>query len=200
MEALDVLLIVAVPVVAVAGLVVAGYLLFTIGRGLSSLLPAPWDGDARQDALGAGIDLRAQNEQSDPWIRPLEQRGPFPETTSLTEADRRGPAPPAHRTGVIAQILFTHLRHDGIFVDTVVLEALGDAEGLIGLGAPLSLRVERPGPEVLGACSEALLELWAERGEVVRMDLVVQGEDVRAEITNGSSRVVLDIAEAAGLP
>lgn len=197
MEALDVLLIVAVPVVAVAGLIVAGYLLFTIGRGLSSLLPAPWDSDARQEGPGAGIDLRAQDE---PWIRPLEQHEPFPETTSLTEADRRGPPPPRHRTGVIAQILFTHLRHDGIFVDTVVLEALGDAEGLIGLGAPLSLRVERPGPEVLGACSEALLELWAERGEVVRMDLVVQGEDVRAEITNGSSRVVLDIAEAAGLP
>ena len=135
-----------------------------------------------------GGDGPDRHPRATPWIRPVEE--PAPGVHKL----------PAHRIEIVAQLLFTHLRHDGIFVDTVVLEALGAAEGLIRTGAPLSLRVERPNPELLGACSEAILELWAERREVVRLDVVVQGDDVRAEMTNGSSRVVLDIAEAAGLP
>jgi hypothetical protein len=179
----DLALLVVVPLLALSGLVIAVYLLLAIGRGFSSLLRA---GPRRSD--GAGGDRPDRHPRATPWIRPVEEPAPGVHTL------------PAHRIEIVAQLLFTHLRHDGIFVDTVVLEALGAAEGLIRTGAPLSLRVERPNPELLGACSEAILELWAERREVVRLDVVVQGDDVRAEMTNGSSRVVLDIAEAAGLP
>lgn len=190
MDLLDVLLIVVVPLLSVAGLVIAAYVLVVLGRGVSSLLPSrPGSPADEVGAVGRG---------EPPWLHAVDE--PFPEAARLTALDRQPSSASRHRIEITAQLLFSHLRADGIFVDIVVLKALGSAEDVIAAGAPLSLRVERPGSEVLGACSEAILELWAERGDVVQISLTVQGDDVRAEVTNGDSRVVLDIAEAAGLP
>lgn len=188
MDPQDLVLIVAVPILVSAGLVIAMYLLVAVSRGVSSVLPRSEPRSAMIPSHD-GHDIGHTEAAVEPGI------GEGPERTEVAGRD----AEPTHRIQVVAQVLFTHLRHDGIFVDTVILEAPGTADGVINLGAPLSLRIERPGPEILGACSEAILELWAERAEVVGIDLRVKGDDVKAELTNGSSRVVLDIAEAAGL-
>lgn len=125
-----------------------------------------------------------------------------PEETSFTahpaaadDGDER-----EYRIEIVVQLLFVHLRLDGIFIDTIVLQALGVADGAVQIGSPLSLRLQRPEHEVTGVCTEALLELWADRSEVLSLEICVKGERVRAELCNGGNRVVLDVFEGAGLP
>ena len=93
-------------------------------------------------------------------------------------------------------LLFAAVDGDSFSVDGVVVRGGAD----VPEGAPLSLRLRRPGTWWFAECVGELLQGWAEADEGVEVQVAGRSGARRAVVSNGSSSVTLDLDDVKGLP
>lgn len=96
---------------------------------------------------------------------------------------------PAAGRGHKARLVFAEVTPEVFAVD-----------GVLESGAPLSLRLRRPPTWWFAECVGELLCGWAETDEVVELRLDIDNGTRRANLSNGSSAVTLDLDYVEGLP
>lgn len=107
----------------------------------------------------------------------------------LSDADRRAKS-------LSVCLLFATVDDEVFNVDGVVVGGRDD----VPRGAPLSLRLRRPGTWWFAECVGELLQGWAEADEVVEVKVAGPTGERRAVVSNGSSSVTLDLDDVKGLP
>lgn len=110
--------------------------------------------------------------------------------------DRRALTPPV----LAAQVLFAHNEPGRITVDGTVLDVKGDRLRAPAPGTPFTLDLRAPSTAWFSASVGDLLTEWAERGEIVELELLAGGAGPRARLSRDEARLVLDLVSTAGLP
>lgn len=136
-------------------------------------------------------------------LSPLRVTGPL-YAPPAPESARPGPTPgelddTAERLRARSRLVFARPELRSIVIDCTLVELENDELGLVPIGSPFTLRLKSPESGWFTLCIETMLEQWAEEEKLVDVEIDIGEGRPRANLSDGSSRVMLDLEAAAGL-
>ena len=102
-------------------------------------------------------------------------------------------------TGIACQLLFCRRESGEILVDLLALDPLPVEGDVLVPGTPLTLGLTDPGAGEAGDALVALLDGWAERSSVCRVQAVATDRGQRLCIAADGDRLVIVVDGATGL-
>ena len=102
-------------------------------------------------------------------------------------------------TGIACQLLFCRRESGEILVDLLALDPLPVDGDVLVPGTPLTLGLTDPGACEAGDALVALLDGWAERSSVCRVQAVQTKRGQRLCIAADGDRLVIDVDGRSGL-
>lgn len=102
-------------------------------------------------------------------------------------------------TGIACQLLFCRREEGEILVDLLALDPLPVDGAVLVPGTPLTLGLTDPGDGEAGDALVALLDGWASRSSVCRVNAVQTAVGQRLCIAVDGDRLVIDVDGRSGL-
>lgn len=118
---------------------------------------------------------------------------------AATESDDVAGDDLGERLRARSRLVFARPELRSIVVDCMLVELENDQLGLVPTGSPFTLRLRSPDSGWFTLCIETMLEQWAEEEKLVDVEIALGEGRPRANLSDGSSRVMLDLEAAAGL-
>lgn len=169
---------------------------------------ALFTGAFRRPSMPAGPGHAETHQAPDTSLSPPVPAGALGPVPGPQPAPARGPGAeaPAAPSGGLAvltldgRLAFAHSpTPDTVVLDCTLERLHDDTDGTVPVGAPFTLQLRLPETAWFATSLELLLEQWAAECRTVEIAITTRDGQAKAHVGDGSSRLMLEVASAAGL-